>query len=325
MSPKWLHLPTLTAVVLLAGCRTGGGTSPEFRVSEEGGKVRIEQAGRLVSEYHFREVSRPFLYPILGPDEVHLSRRWPQETVPDEEHDHPHHHALWWAHGEANGEDFWSESPKAGRTVHQYFTRLSGGKQAVVSARNRWIAKSGEVVAEDERRMTFHAPAEDVRVVDFEITVFAGPKGLHLGDTKEGTMAIRLAESMRLIQPKKVKGAGHILNSEGLRDDATWGKRAAWCEYNGPVGGGTYGVTILDHPANPRHPTWWHVRDYGLFAANPFGLHDFEKKPPGAGDMKIDAGASVTFRYRFLLHRGAWDGARIGRHQKAFAEGKALP
>jgi hypothetical protein len=94
------------------------------------------------------------------------------------------------------------------------------------------------------------------------------------------------------------------VNSEGARDGDTWGKRATWVDYHGPVNGQLVGVAIFDHPANPRHPTWWHVRDYGLFAANPFGLHDFEKKPAGAGDLVVARGDTVTFRYRFYFHRG---------------------
>jgi hypothetical protein len=97
---------------------------------------------------------------------------------------------------------------------------------------------------------------------------------------------------------------GHIINSEGQTDGATWGKRAAWCDYYGPVNGAVVGVAIFDHPDNPRHPTWWHVRDYGLFAVNPFGIHDFEKKPAGTGNLVIPAGQSVTFKYRFYFHQG---------------------
>ena len=64
-------------------------------------------------------------------------------------------------------------------------------------------------------------------------------------------------------------------------------KRAAWVDYWAPIDGKTVGIAIFDHPENPRHPTWWHARYYGLVAANPFGIHDFEKKPEGTGDMKI--------------------------------------
>ena len=107
--------------------------------------------------------------------------------------------------------------------------------------------------------------------------------------------------------------------STGARDGETWGKRAAWCDYFGPVEGKTVGIAIFDHPQNPQHPTWWHVRDYGLFAANPFGVHDFEKKPAGSGNLTIPAGQSVTFRYRVLLHEGDDRQAEIARRYQEYA------
>ncbi|MCW5556630.1 MAG: PmoA family protein, partial [Verrucomicrobiae bacterium] len=166
------------------------------------------------------------------------------------------------------------------------------------------VAVDGRVIASDRRSLRFPLPAGPDRIVDFEITVFASEGDLVLGDTKEGTMAIRLAETMRVSQPQGRAGEGHIVNSEGVRDGATWGKRAAWCDYYGPVQGKTVGVAIFDHPSNPRYPTWWHVRDYGLYAANPFGVHDFEKQEKGAGNLRIPAGGSATFRYRFVFHPG---------------------
>jgi len=327
MSPIWFR-PLLIGLVLLAvGCQSGAQSSRSkgYTVSETNGRVRVEYRGQLVSEYHFREVSRPFLYPLLGPDGVSMTRRWPQEEFPGEEKDHPHHHALWWSHGEANGEDFWSESAKAGKTVHQYFTRRSGGDRAVIATRNRWISKAGKVIAEDERRMTFLPPENDARTLDIEVAVFARDEDLVLGDTKEGTMAIRIAESMRLVRADKKPGEGHILNSAGDRDAATWGKRAAWCDYSGPVEGRTHGIAIFDHPGNPRHPTWWHVRDYGLFAANPFGIHDFEKKPAGSGNLVVKSGTSITFRYRIVLHQGEFSPDRLEAIQRRFAAEKFLP
>ncbi|MEP6664167.1 MAG: DUF6807 family protein, partial [Verrucomicrobiota bacterium] len=99
-------------------------------------------------------------------------------------------------------------------------------------------------------------------------------------------------------------GNGHIVLSTRIRDQETWGKHAAWCDYYGPVEGKTVGIAIFDSPKNPRFPTAWHVRDYGLFAANPFGAHEFEKKPKGSGDLIIPPGKSVTFRYRLVLHEG---------------------
>lgn len=275
------------------------------KVFETNNVIRVELNGEWFTAYNFRDVSRPFLFPILGPNREHFTRRWPQEEVPNEERDHPHHRGLWWSHGDANGVDFWSEGKDAGRTVHQSFAELkSGADSGAITSRNRWIAKDGKIIASDERTMRFYAPTGPERVIDFSITIFASHGELVLGDTKEGTMAIRLAESMRLKQPRNAAGAGRITNSEGLKDGETWGKRASWVDYTGPVEGRTVGVAIFDRPTNPRYPTWWHVRDYGLFAANPFGVHDFEKKEKGTGNLTIPAGQSVTFRYRFVFHPG---------------------
>ena len=122
-------------------------------------------------------------------------------------------------------------------------------------------------------------------------------------------MAVRLAETMRL---KGKVGHGHIVNSKGVRDEKTWGQRAEWCDYYGPVDGKTVGLAIFDHPQNPRHPTWWHVRDYGLFAANPFGQHDFESLPDkAAGNLTVAAGKSISFHYRFYLHEGDEQQAKV--------------
>ena len=146
-------------------------------------------------------------------------------------------------------------------------------------------------------------------------------------------MAVRVNESMRgtlVKEPgeKKLKvGKGRIALSSGVStsgkgDDNTWGKRAEWCDYSGPVDGKTVGIAIFDHPSNPKHPTWWHVREYGLFAANPFGVHDFEKKEPGAGNIIIGPGKSLTFKYRFYIHEGEETYAKVAERYKDYVAGK---
>ena len=157
--------------------------------------------------------------------------------------------------------------------------------------------------------------------MDFEITLHASNGDLTFGDTKEGMLAVRLAESMRL--NGKI-GKGHIVNSSGIRDGETWGKRANWCDYYGPVGGKTVGIAMFDHPQNPRHPTWWHVRDYGLFAANPFGQHDFEGlADKAAGTLTVPSGRSITFRYRIYLHEGTAEEAEVAQKYEEFL--KSIP
>ncbi len=315
----------LFSTSLVLGCAaTILAATPEspsgVRLTELGDRVRVELNGRLFTEYYFANVPRPFCYPLIGPGGKPMTRNYPMTTAAGEAHDHPHHRSLWFTHGQVNGQDFWSEGKGHGNVVHAGFAEIRSGADAgSLRARNQWIAESGKVICTDDRVLRFYAPGkQDERMIDWEITVHASHGDLVFGDTKEGSMAVRVAETMRL---KGEVGRGHIVNSEGIRDDKTWGKRARWCDYYGPVEQAILGIAIFDHPTNPRHPTWWHVRDYGLFAANPFGRHDFESlNDKAAGDLKVAAGKSVTFKYRLYLHKGNETEARVESHYREYVK-----
>ena len=291
------------------------------RIDRAGETLKVAIDGEPFTEYHFTNAPRPYFYPVIGPTGEPVIRHWPMKEAENETRDHPHHRSLWFAHGDVNGHDFWGESEGHGAIVHDEFLEIASGPNiGVIRSRNRWVADNGDVVCTDTRVHRFYRRPEG-RMMDFEVTIHASHGDVVLGDTKEGSMAIRLAPTMRL---KGEVGAGHIVNSEGVRDGETWGKRAAWCDYYGPVKGETVGVAIFDHPKNPRHPTRWHVRDYGLFAANPFGVHYFENKPKGAGDLTIPAGESLTFRYRLFFHRGDEREARVAERYAEYAR-ESLP
>jgi hypothetical protein len=263
-----------------------------------------------------------------------MTRHWPlEDDIATEERDHPHHKGLWYGHRVVNGADFWGEAAGAkagtvlGQTIHDDFLEVkSGEEQGVLRARNKWVLDaSGELVCTDVRTLTFHK-GTDGPLIDFDITITAGDKEVVFGDDKDGAMSIRVPESMR-VEKAKAKGEktpqpgdGHIVTSAGQKDVPAWGTRADWCDYYGPDEGKTAGVAIFDHPANPRHPTWWHVRGYGLFAANPFGQAQFEKlDDKSAGEFKIAPGQSVTFRYRFYFHAGDTDQAKVADHYRDYA------
>ncbi len=285
-------------------------------------RLRIEINGGLFTEYFFKDVPRPYYYPLIGPDNLAMTRNWPMENPPGEEHDHPHHRSLWFAHGSVNGQDFWSEKAGFGKIVHEGFDKVKSGKKfGIIKSRDKWVAADGTVICTDERVFkVYNTGPTGERMFDFEIVLHASNGDVTFDDTKEGTMAVRLAETMRL---KGKTGHGHIIESTGARDEKTWGKRADWCDYSGPVDGKTVGIAIFDHPQNPRHPTWWHVRDYGLFAANPFGRHDFESQPDkSAGNLKVPAGKSVTFRYRFYLHEGDEQQAKVAEKYQDYSRSK---
>lgn len=283
-------------------------------------RLRIEINGQLFTEYYFRDVPRPFLYPIVGPGGVEMTRNWPMKETPGEEHDHPHHRSLWFAHGMVNGQDFWTEGPKTGKIVHDQFLEVSDGRSGLIRATNKWVAADGTVECTDETTLRISSSPD--RTIDFDVTLHAPDSPVVFGDTKEGSLGFRLAEPLTMrhkVGGKTLGGDGHYINSNGERDGDAWGKRADWCDAYAALDGKTIGVAIFDHPQNPHHPTWWHARDYGLFAANPFGEHDFEKlKDKDKGALTIPAGQSATFRWRILLHEGDATQAGIAEKYKTY-------
>lgn len=293
---------TGTFVLAMALSHTGQAESPFAKegvlISPGEKKISIHVDGKMLTEYHFAGVDRPFFWPVHGPDQAVLTRGYPVEAGPDDAKDHPHHAGLWFTHGEVNKNDFWHKTKIRHAELIEY---TSGTKMGQFTVKNEWLDKDGGIVCTDNRTFTVYNSEGDNRYFEYAITIHASNGDVTFGDTKEGSMAIRLAPTMRV--DGKV-GKGSIENSEGVKNKETWGKRAKWVDYHGPVDGNVYGVTIMDHPDNPRHPTWWHVRTYGLFAANPFGIHNFEGKPRGTGDYTIKEGESSTFRYGFILHPG---------------------
>ncbi|MCC9598984.1 PmoA family protein [Stieleria sp. JC731] len=297
----------------------------EVKIVDDGQKAVVTIDGQPFTEYRYSEYAKPILYPVIGPGGKAMTRNYPMvKDVDNEASDHPHHKSIWYTHDDVNGIRFWMEETE-GKPVKnigkQIETSLKIEGNRIVTT-NDWQSADGEAVCTDKRVISF-GTVGDARYIDYEVTWIASSGDLLIGDTKEGTMGIRTNPNLRLKASAKHGNhtvSGHSINSEGVRDGAMWGKRAAWVDYWGEIDGDTVGVAIFDHPSNPRHPTWWHARDYGLIAANPFGVHDFEGKEDGTGDMTLKAGGTMTFKYRFLFHPGDVEAAKIEERYQAFAK-----
>ena len=71
----------------------------------------------------------------------------------------------------------------------------------------------------------------------------------------------------------------------------------------GKMGNDSISITMIDHPANPNYPTFWHARGYGLFAANPLGEKIFTNGKTFK-NLQLSKGESVTFRFRIVIDEG---------------------
>ncbi len=286
--------------------------------TDRGAVVKVD--GKVFTEYLIKSGHKPICYPIIGPTGKAMTRNYPMVTdqVEGERQDHPHHRSFWFTHGSVNGVSFWDEGANAGNIVHREFVKLeSAGSTAVIVTRNDWIGPDNKAACSDERTLTFGADT-DRRWIDFDITFHAlGEQPVKFGDTKEGSFGVRVAGTMKV----DAKKGGKIVSSEGQTDAGAWGKPAAWVDYHGPVEGETLGIAILNHPSSFRYPTHWHVRTYGLFAANVFGLHDFDKSnKPGAGDYTLKPGETMSFYYRVLLHQGDEKQGQVAREFERYAQ-----
>ena len=258
---------------------------------------------------------RPVLYPITGPHGIAMTRSWPLSgEVADEETDHVHHRSCWVAHGLVYEVDFWSEAEGHGRQVRVSLDSVESGPVfGRIAERLRWENASGDPVVEENRTLVFWNTPEKLRLIDISVGFRASYGTVLFGDTKEGGIV-----SLRVPEAIKEKRGGTMVNSTGGVGEAEcWGQRAAWVDYFGTLADPQgvpriVGIAVLDHPLNPRYPTFWHIRSYGLLSANPFGLSDFGSSYQGCGDWTLNDGDTATFRYRIVLHEGDSRQARIG-------------
>jgi hypothetical protein len=314
MPAKQFLYPVVTWFALIIPLRAAETTAAEITAQKTEHGVTVEIDGHPFTEYLIRSGNKPILWPILGPTGKRMTRDYPMEKKIKETMDHVHHRSLWFTHGDVNGIDFWTESSsgKTGSVVHRKFTKIASGEEAHIDTEDDWMSPAGKKVCEDRRQLTF-ATRGDSRIIDFDITIRASEGPVVFGDTKEGTFGFRVPESIRVDSHQ----GGKIVNSAGQTDLAAWGKPADWVDYHGPVAGETVGIAIFDHPSSFRHPTGWHVRTYGLFAANPFAIEGFAGKAVKPAPYTLPKGEELALRYRVFLHRGD---EKEGKVAEAYAD-----
>ena len=285
-------------------------------------KVQVLVDGELFTTFDYGTYAKPILYPILGPGQIGMTRNWPMKEGKAESHDHPHHKSMWISH-EIDGVDFWSEKGGSVRTKIFESGEKSFGEKNAFRATSLWIRKDdGKTMLTDRTTYRFGVDKAS-RWIDCTITFEASHGDFQFDDTKEGLFAIRMHPDLRLT-PNPRKGVtevfGSALNSVGEAGKDIWGKPAKWVLYQGPIDGTPMSIAIYDHSTNFRHPTTWHARDYGLLAANPFGMHYFLGKAKGAGAYVLKSRDSLTLRYRAEFIRGIATANDIENRYQVFVD-----
>jgi len=309
VSASLMKSKTLVAVILTAFLPDFA--RAEFRFEEKDGTHSLYDGETLVSAYR-TDYRVPYLYPLTSPSGANICRHWPMESdAPSEDKDHPHHRGLWLSHGDVNGYDFWAGSVGKKDAVIRT-DKVETEKTdttATITASLTWLGDGKELLRE-KRHHTFSRPNPKTLVIDIHSTLTAVADKVTFGDTKEGTFAIRTDRTLR-VKGKEAKAT--LTNSNGETNAAAWGKRAKWAAYSGPDELGKPAVVaIIDSAKSFRHPTHWHARDYGLLAANPFGIHDFEKKKDKTlGNHILQKDEVLFLIYKVVIHEGTLESAQL--------------
>lgn len=319
------------AVLLAAAVSAHAGTFTLEKTATGGAVVKLD--GKFFTEYVVDQANKPYLWPIIGPDGTDMTRSYPMKTVEGEQHDHPHHRGLCFGHENIGGYDTWAEGSSFGSSTnpryverikhlgaikHREITEMKDGETAVLTVVADHVDAGGKKILEEVRRHTFRDTGA-ARVIDVDIELIATEGDTFVDDKKDSGLSIRVPSEMAVDREKNVKGTGRIINSEGQTDADAWAKRATWVDYHGTVKGKHVGVAMLNHPKSFRHPTPWHVRTYGLFTANPFGLQSLDKDSE-SGAFTLKKGEKITLRHRFIFHTGDEKAAKIAEAYEAYAQ-----
>ena len=304
-----------------------GAASAQVRIAPGSEKIRVEIGGKPFTDFYVAGAGlmKPYLHPLRAAFGTYVTRMWPMENVAEEAKagkDHLHQRGLWFAHEAVNGLDFWNTdasytTPNRGKMVLKKLPAVKSGKeQGSIAATFDWADLADHVQLTETRVTTFYDDPR-LRTIDFDITLTAVLKVV-FGDSKDSAFGLRLRPVLQ-----EDHGTGHIVNSDGGEGEKqTWGKPANWCDYSGEIAGEKLGIAILDHPANPHHPARWHVRGYGLFAANPFGLASYTNDKSQDGSITVQPGESLRFRYRVIIHPGDAKTADVAGLWRKYTGGK---
>ncbi|MCY2952790.1 MAG: PmoA family protein [Planctomycetota bacterium] len=262
-----------------------------------------------IARYHFSPtLRRPFVYPLIGPSNRPLTRM----GHPHDPESHSHHNSVWISHNDVNGMSFWDDRGK-GRIVHQRIEEYEDqGETSWITTLNNWLDEaSNKPLLQERRRTTVRLlPNNEFwLIIDLQLE---SKQPTTLGKTPFGLVGVRMAKTIGVND-----GGGSIRNSENQsgEKDTLW-QRAKWLDYSGPITPTTTeGITLMDHPKNPNHPTFFHTRADGWMGAS----------------LTYDAPRTIlpakplTLRYALWVHAGKPSMVEMNKKWGEFAQMKINP
>lgn len=310
LNDKWglaisLFVSAATIAVAMAQDLPEPKPAPRLQVAPQAYKqASFQREGVEITRYHFGAgLERPFLFPVVGPSGRSLTRM----GHPHDPEGHSHHNSVWMSHVDVGGVDFWSDR-RLGVVRHKRIVSYEDeGERSSVTAENEWVDKDGRVLLNETRKISVVLLDGKEWLLMIDSTFTVKDKPVTLGKTPFGLLGVRMAKTIGVAD-----GGGRIRNSEGgVNEKEVLWKQARWVDYSGPIENGVIeGITLFDHPSNPNHPSYFHVRNDGWMGAS----------------LTYDAPREVTpdkplhVRYGLYVHSDMKPPAEIDSRWKRFAE-----
>ena len=252
--------------------------------------VRIDDV--TFTSYRFGDGQKyPYFYPLNGP--VSGLSVTTESSLP-----YPHHRSLWFACDKVNGGNYWQEENERGQIISRGPEILKNSpKEIHIKDICDWKQPGQTPIITDERDIIITAPSDDLRIIDFIITLKA-LTDIKILNTNHSLFSARMNSTL------SVKSGGVLNNSEGKSGEKeTAGVESSWCDYYGERFGVVEGMAIFDSPQNVWYPSKWFTRDYGFFSPTNMNWK--------VGDFTIKNSEFITFKYRVIVHAGSTEHAEI--------------
>lgn len=242
----------------------------------------------------------PYFYPLNGPASgISVTT---ESSLP-----YPHHRSLWFACDKVNGGNYWQEGNERGQIISRGPEILENSPTKIhIKDICDWKQPDESPVIIDERDIIITAPSDNLRIIDFTITLNA-LTDIAILNTNHSLFSARMNSDL------SVKSGGVLNNAEGKSGEKeTAGVESSWCDYYGERFGIIEGLAIFDSPQNVWYPSKWFTRDYGFFSPTNMNWKE--------GDFTIKKSESIIFEYRVIVHTGTTEQAGIKKLYSQWAE-----
>ncbi len=232
-----------------------------------------------------------YCHPVIGLDGEVLTEDFPK--------DHLHHRGIFWAWhqvyiGKQLIRDMWDCTDFIW-DIHNVNIISTGKYSAALNAKVYWKSsqwKDGTVpFAEETVTIRVHKTENEVRIIDFEISINALVDGLRIGgsDDDKGyggfSTRIPLPDDLQMTDKN-----GSVIPD---RIAVTAGE---WMNFTGTFGDHKSGIAVLIHPSHPGNSRDWILRKEGSCQNVAF---------PGREPVSVPADKPLILKYRVVIHKNA--------------------